>query len=254
MKISTLIICYNAERTIRKTLNSLAWSDEIIVVDSFSTDSTPDICKEFDVTFFQKEWQGFGKQRRWGVEQTNNDWIFAIDSDEEISSELKSELLRLKKEGTLSEVYAVPRKVFYMNRWIQHSGWYPDYKKRLFNKHSASWNESELHEKLIYEGVAIELKGDLNHYTYQNVEDQLERINRYSTIAAKELHSKGIKPSFIKSVFGSIWRFKKIYFLKLGFLDGLAGFTIAVMESYYVMLRYFKHAEMNIAYKKDSNR
>ncbi|MCH8929054.1 MAG: glycosyltransferase family 2 protein [Candidatus Marinimicrobia bacterium] len=250
MKISTLMICYNAERTIRKTLNSLDWSDEIIVVDSFSSDGTPDICKEFDVTFLQKEWQGFGKQRKWSVEQANNDWIFFIDADEEVSGELKSELLNIKNEGTESDVYAVPRKVYYMNRWITHSGWYPDYKERLFNKHKASWNESELHEKLIYKGAAKKLKGDLYHYTYQNVEDQLERINRYSTIAAEELYSKGIKPNLIKSIFGSIWRFKKLYFLKLGFLDGLAGLTIASMESYYVMLRYFKHAEMIIADKE----
>ena len=254
MKISTVIICYNSENTIRKTLNSLDWSDEIIVVDSFSTDSTPDICKEFDVTFFQKEWQGFGKQRRWGVEQTNNDWIFVIDSDEEISDELKSELLNIKNEGAKADVYAMSWKVYYMNRWIRHSGWYPNYKERLFNKRSASWNESNLHEKLIYEGVAVKLKGDLYHYTYKDIDDQLEKINRYTTIAAEGLYAKGIKASFIKSVFGSIWRFKKVYFLKLGFLDGLAGFTIAVMESYYVMLRYFKHAEIIIADKKESNR
>jgi len=115
------------------------------------------------------------------------------------------------------------------------------------------WNESALHEKLIYDGVAMKLKGDLYHYTYKDIEDQLEKLNRYSTIAAEDLYTKGIKPSFIKSIIGAIWRFKKIFFLKLGFLDGLAGFTIAVMESYYVMLRYFKHAEMNISDKVNSN-
>ena len=123
MKISTLIICFNAERTIRKTLNSIGWSDEIIVVDSFSTDRTPDICKEFDLKFIQKEWQGFGKQRRWAVEQANNDWIFFIDTDEEVSIELKNEIVNIKKEGAESDVYAFPRKVYYMNRWITHSGW-----------------------------------------------------------------------------------------------------------------------------------
>jgi len=247
------MICYNSENTVRKTLSSLDWADEIIVVDSFSTDSTPDICKEFDVNFLQKEWQGFGKQRRWSVKQAKNDWVFVIDSDEEVSSELKNELLKIKNEGTESDVYAIPRKVYYMNRWITHSGWYPNYKERLFNKHKAYWNESALHEKLIYEGVAMKLKGDLYHYTYKDIEDQLERINRYSTITAEDLYTKGIKPSFIKSIFGAIWRFKKIFFLKLGFLDGLAGFTIAVMESYYVMLRYFKHAEMKISDKVNSN-
>jgi len=254
LNISTLMICYNAEKTIRKTLISLDWSDEIIVVDSFSTDSTPDICKEFDVTFLQKEWQGFGRQRRWTVEQSKNDWIFFIDADEEVSSELKSELVNIKNEGAESEVYSIPRKVYYMNRWISHSGWYPDYKERFFNKRKASWNESEIHEKLIYEGEAKKLKGVLYHYTYLNADDQMERINRYSTIAAEELHSKGIKPSLIKSILGSIWRFNKLYFLKLGILDGLAGLTIAAMESYYVMLRYFKHAEKNIADKVDSDR
>ena len=254
MKISTLIICFNAERTIRKTLNSIGWSDEIIVVDSFSTDRTPDICKEFDLKFIQKEWQGFGKQRRWAVEQANNDWIFFIDTDEEVSVELKNEIVNIKKEGANSDVYAITWKVYYMNRWIMHSGWYPNYKERLFNKHKAYWNESALHEKLIYDGVAIKLKGDLYHYTYRDIEDQLEKLNRYSTIAAEELYSEGLKPSLIRSIFSAIWRFKKIYFLKLGFLDGLAGFTIAIMESYYVMLRYFKHAYKNNTDKTDSER
>ena len=254
MKISTVMICYNSENTVRKTLSSLDWADEIIVVDSFSTDSTSDICKEFDVNFLQKEWKGFGKQRRWSVEQATNDWIFVIDSDEEVSIELKDELLNIKNEGAKSDVYAIPRKVYYMKRWITHSGWYPNYKERLFNKHRAYWSESALHEKLIYDGVAMNLKGDLYHYTYLDIEDQLERINRYSTIAAEDLYTKGKKLSLIKSIFGAIWRFKKLYFLKLGFLDGLAGFTIALMESYYVMLRYFKHAEMNISEGADSER
>ncbi|TFB11869.1 glycosyltransferase family 2 protein [Candidatus Marinimicrobia bacterium MT.SAG.3] len=254
MKISTLIICFNAERTIRKTLKSIGWSDEIIVIDSFSTDKTPEICKEFDLKFIQKEWQGFGKQRRWAVEQANNDWIFFIDTDEEVSIELKNEIVNIKKEGAESDVYAFPRKVYYMNRWITHSGWYPDHKARLFNKHKASWDESNIHEILVYEGEAIKLKGDLYHYTYRDIEDQLDRVNRYSTIAAEELISKGIKPSLIRSILGSIWRFNKLYFLKLGFLDGLAGLTIASMESYYVMVKYFKHAYKYNSDKTDSER
>jgi len=249
LKISGVMICYNAEKTIEKALSSIDWVDEIIVVDSFSTDRTLEICKKFDVNLFQKEWQGYGKQRRWSVEQAKYDWIFVIDSDEEVSSELKNELLNIKNDKTNSDVYAMSWKVYYMNRWIMHSGWYPNYKERLFNKNTASWDENELHEKLIYDGVAIKLKGDLYHYTYKDIEDQVIKLNRYSTLAAEEFYTSGEKPSFIKSIVSAIWRFKKIYFLKLGFLDGLAGFTIAVMESYYVMLKYFKHAEINSSNK-----
>ena len=243
------MICYNAEKTIEKALSSIDWADEIIVVDSFSTDRTLEICKKFDVNLFQKEWQGYGEQRRWSVKQAKYDWIFVIDSDEEVSNDLRKELLIIKDEKTNSDVYSMSWKVYYMHRWIMHSGWYPNYKERLFNKNKASWNENELHEKLNYDGVAMKLKGDLYHYTYSDIEDQVEKLNNYSSIAAEDLYAKGLKPSLIRAIISAIWRFLKIYFLKAGFLDGAAGFIIGVMESYYVMLRYFKHAEMNSSNK-----
>lgn len=251
MKISAVIITFNSEHTISNVLKSLDWIDEIIVVDSFSTDNTPEICKKFDVKFFQLKWQGYGTQKNMANEYASNDWILSVDSDEVVSDELRKSIMTFQDLDKKNVVVDVSRKVWYMGRWIKHSGWYPEFRPRIFDKRKVRWDNNDPHNELIIEGgyESQKLKGELFHYTYMDINDQVERLNHFSYIAAKDLMNSGVKPNLIKSINSAIWRFLKIYFLKAGFLDGAAGFTIGVMESYYVILRYFKHAEMNSSNK-----
>ena len=239
-KLTAVIITYNEARNIKRCILSLqSVADEIVVVDSFSTDATPSICKGLNVQFHQREWKGYSKQKNYGNGLATHDWILSIDADEALSGMLQESILTAKASGNHYN-FAFNRLTNYCGKWIKHSGWYPDKKIRMFNRIKDDWR-GEVHETLTVDSQSVKwLKGDLLHYSYHSVSDHVKRTDAYSTLGAKELFENGKKASVLKLLFNPWLKFNKMYFLKLGFLDGMAGFTIALITAYGTFLKYIK--------------
>ena len=243
--LSISIIAFNEEHNIRDCLESVKWADEIIVVDSHSTDRTRDIAHEYTERIIERDWPGHVEQKNFALEQTTCDWVFCVDADERVSPELADEIGRILGANDRPEAgYSVPRKVFYLGRWITHGGWYPDRKLRLVRRGKARWAGVNPHDHLYADGPVGKLKGDLYHYTYRNLSDHLNTINKFTTIAAGELHKNGKGCPLFHMLVNAPARFFKMYFLRLGFLDGLPGFVVAWLAGYYVFLKYAKLWEL----------
>ena len=239
-KLSAVIITYNEARNIKRCIASLIdVADEIVVVDSYSTDATPSICKGLGVNFHQREWKGYSKQKNYGNGLAAHDWILAIDADEVLSEELKKSILHEKEYGK-GYNYSFNRLTNYCGKWIRHCGWYPDTKIKMFNRTVDDW-QGLVHETLTVDSKTVKkLKGDLFHYSYHSVSDHVQRMDRYSTLGAEELFAKAKKASLFKVVFNPWLKFHKMYFFQLGFLDGLEGFTISLITAYGTFLKYVK--------------
>lgn len=237
--ITAVIITKNEERNIGRCLDSLVGVvDQMLVVDSGSTDETTKICKEKGADVYTRTWQGYSDQKNWGNEQASHDWILSIDADEALSVELKESILAAKSVDRSN--YSMARLANYCGQWIHHSGWYPDKKFRLFDRRETKWR-GDIHETLNSEGNEPKLlHGDLLHYSYYSVEEHAAQANRFSSIAARSMYVNGKQPSLINVLFNPFFRFFKFYFLKRGFLDGFAGFTISSIAAYEVFLKYAK--------------
>lgn len=240
-KISACITSFNEESNIRRCLESVKWCDEIVVVDSFSTDLTVQICREFTDRVYQNEWLGYIGQKNLIREKASHPWVFFIDADEEVSPELREEIVTLFERGHGGIVgYEFPRMVNYLGRWIHHGEWYPDVKLRLFLKSKGVSGGVEPHDHVIVNGPVKRLRGQLYHYTYDDLHDQIVTLNRYSSITAMEKFKNGDKFRWIDFLFRPTLRFLKAFFLKLGFLDGRRGFLIAAISSFGVAMKYAK--------------
>lgn len=241
-KISAVVITLNEERNISRCLQSLVdVVDEVLVLDSGSQDGTERICKEFDfVRFIKTEWKGYAATKNKGHNMVNFSYILSIDADEALSDALKTAVLDAK--SNLTGVYYFARLTFYCGKPIRYSGWYPDFKIRLFPAKKARWKGEFVHEKLQVDKHVEHrrLNGDLLHYSFYTVQEHLERIERYSTLAAQERFQKGKKGGKVKGVLSALVRFLKIYLLKLGFLDGAVGFLIAKNSAYAAYLKSIK--------------
>lgn len=251
MKISACMITYNNARTVEKALQSVSsWADEIIVVDSFSTDSTPEIAKRFSTKFEQRAWPGFRDQYNYCIEQAKNEWVIFLDADEEVSPELAQEIReRLDQEDALYEGYIIHRRTFYLGRWIMHGGWVPDCEIRLFRKSMGEF-QGDLHAHVEAKGRVGELKNLYYHYNYKDIADQIDTINRYSQTAAEDMLLSGKRFSYMDLLLRPPWRFMKEYIIKKGFLDGMPGFVIAVSTMYYVFIKYAKLWELENGLEK----
>jgi len=241
-EISAVIITLNEEKNIGRCIDSIRdVADEIIVADSFSADKTKEICETKGVQFFQREWEGYSKTKNWANEQARFEYILSIDADEELSNELKNSILQEKEKG-LGGIYEFNRMTNYCGKWIRHCGWYPDKKTRLFPKEGAVWEGGFVHEDINFVRHPDKkwLKGDLLHYSYYTTQDHIERIEKYSELAAQAILSQGKNPSIFKLVFSSFFKFFKTYFIALGFLDGIAGCNIAWYSGKAVYLKYKK--------------
>ncbi len=241
MKLSGVIITYNEERNIGRCLESLQEvCDEILVLDSFSTDKTQEICQSFGVRFEQNEFVGHIQQKNEALQRAKHPWILSLDADEALTPTLKQSILSIKKKAPKNGGYTMNRLTSYCGKWIHHSGWYPDTKLRLVSKANASWGGTNPHDKLIAEeNLSItHLKGDLLHYSYYTKEDHFKQIAFFSQIAAKELYAKKVKSSLFKIGIKTMAQFIKSYFIKLGFLDGLAGWHIAIRSAYGTHQKY----------------
>jgi len=240
MKISATIITLNEERNLPRALESLRCCDEILVVDSGSSDRTVEIAKDYGARAIQADWRGYASQKNYASEHAAYDWVLSIDADEALSEELEAEILQIKKTGPEFDAYSFPRMAQYLGKWIRHSGWYPDRKIRLFDRRTAKWVGEYVHESVVAESRAGRLNGNLLHYTCATLSDHVRSLDRYTTLAADELIARGRKVSVWPLVVDPTWSFVRTYLLQAGFLDGLEGLTIAHMASLYTFLKYSK--------------
>ncbi len=245
MKISGVVVCFNEEENIERCLKSLLWTDEIVVVDSYSTDNTISICKKYTDRIYQRKWVGINKQKEYAVSLAKNEWVFVLDADEVVSEELRREIKeRLKLDKGKYDGYMVKRHTFYLGRWINHGGWYPDYKLRLFKKDRAYFVGEDPHDKIAVRGNVAKLKGEIYHFTYKNISDHIKTINSFSETVAKKMLEKGEKFVFAKMIFKPFIKFFETYFYKLGFLDGIPGLIISILSAYYIFVKYAKLWEL----------
>ncbi|MCF6156984.1 MAG: glycosyltransferase family 2 protein [wastewater metagenome] len=242
-KLSVTIITFNEEKNILDALESVKWADEIVVIDSGSSDKTVDICKEYTEKIFYNPWPGHIAQKNFAVDKTTYSWILSIDADERVTPELARKM-KETLECPKADAYAIQRHVFFLGKWINHSGWYPDYKVRLFRKDKARWGGINPHDTVIVNGKVGYLKGDLHHYSYSDISHHVNTINNFTTISAKEYFQLRKRASLRNIVFRPAGTFFKKYLLKQGFRDGVPGFIIAVSSAYYVFLKYAKLWEL----------
>ncbi len=251
-KISACVICFNEEKKIERCLQSLTWCDEIVLMDSFSTDRTVDIARKFTDKVYQQAWMGYVGQRNLVREKASHPWILYVDSDEEISPALRDQILEEFEKGTGPYVgYEFPRIVYFLGKWIKHGEWYPDVKLRLFKKEFGRTEGIEPHDKVVVNGEIKRLSAPVFHYTYGEISDQLNTLNRFSSIAAQQRFVQD--RSLIKAdlIFHPLFRFIKGYFLKRGFLDGTHGFIIAMSCAFTAFAKYSKHWELVQRHRKN---
>jgi glycosyltransferase involved in cell wall biosynthesis len=237
--ISAFVACQNEERNIEGCLRSVAWCNDIVVVDSFSTDRTVEIARRYTDRIFFRQWDGYRSQKNFGLEQTTNDWALLIDSDERLSPELIAAIKHEFDAGPERFAgYLVPRRVYFLGKWISHCGWYPDLKPRLFRKGRARFGGIDPHETVILDGPAKRLQGDLIHYTVRSISEYLRVTHRYAEIWAS---TRRWKPAdTLNMLFRPLAKFLEISIAKAGVLDGFHGLVIAAMMSCQVFLRYAK--------------
>jgi len=242
--ISGVVICFNESRKIADCLKSLEWVDDLVVVDSMSTDSTVEIAKPFTARVYQQEWLGHVKQKNHACSLAEHDWILSVDADEELAPELCDEILKLLGQpGGLCDGYRVPRKTFYLGRWINHCGWL-DAPLRLFRRSKGRFVGADPHDRVEVEGDVGRLENYILHYNYEDLAEHLETVDRYSTIIAKGYYAKGRKFSLFALLFRPPLKFFETYVWKLGFLDGMAGLMISMLSAYHVLLRHAKLWEL----------
>ena len=243
VKISACIITFNEEKTIAEAIKSVDWADEILIVDSNSSDKTREIAESLGAKVILQDWLGFSKQKQFAVDRAENDWILSIDADERISEELKTEILKIKSqtENNLADGYKIPRLSFYMNRPIRHGGWYPDRQLRFFNRKRGKWKDVLIHESVeMQKDSKIEkLKEDVLHYSVENAAYHHRLIGeRYAPLAAEQMFERGKRTSKLKIATAGFTAFFQTYFLKAGFLDGFPGFCIARFAAHHAYLKH----------------
>lgn len=245
-KLSIVIITFNEEKNIKACLEAVVGlSDDIIVVDSFSTDETRTICESYsNVNFVLHKWEGYAKQKNFANSLVKNKFLLSLDADEVISPELRSSI---ENTESFNAAYEFSRLTNYCGSWVHHSGWYPDAKIRIFPKEGSYWEGDFVHETLVIPDrlKVIRLIGDLHHYSYHRIEDHYNQIEKYSTLHAEKMMHAGKKADFLKQYISPSFKFFRTYFLQLGFLDGKAGYDIARISAKAVRLKYHKLKQLS---------
>jgi glycosyltransferase involved in cell wall biosynthesis len=246
-EISAIVVCFNEEDNIGRCLKSLEWCDEIVVVDSFSTDRTVEIARRHTERVIQRAWAGYRDQKSFAHSQATKEWVFLVDSDEEVPPPLRNEIqTALERFGDASAGFAVPRLVYYLGRWWRRGGWYPDYDVRIFRNHAARWGGKDPHEKILVDGKVRRLKHPLHHYSYRDAADHWRRINRFTGIAATEQKAEGRPWRLTDSLLRPPFRFFRSYVWKRGALEGFPGYFVAATAAIYVFLKYAKLRELEL--------
>jgi len=241
VKISATIITLNEETNIAEAIESVGWADEIVVVDSGSTDRTREIAEGLGAKVMLNEWPGFSAQKQLAVDNARNDWIFSLDADERVTEALANEIAGIRSAGATADGYRVPRLSFYGNKPIRHGGWYPDLQLRLFDRRKGRWNGAVVHESVVMvEGSAVgRLSGEILHYTIENTAEHEKMISeRYAPLGAQKMFEEGRRTSSLKAALAGAFAFVRGYLLKRGFLDGKAGFNIAYLGARNTVLKH----------------
>ena len=240
--VSVAIITKNEDRNIKDALESVRDFDDIVVVDAFSSDNTAEVCREYTERVYEQEWQGFAAQKQTAIDHAKNDWVLILDSDERVTQELKQEIMKKVNENTLSGFY-IPRKNFFLGKWIRHSGWWPDHTLRLFRKDFSRMEPRAVHEKVNVNGAVGYINAPFEHYTYRTISEYIGKMDNYASLSAEELGDRGFISAFISMLFSPLVVFMKMYLVRQGFRDGMHGLVLAVLYSFYTFLKYAKVLE-----------
>jgi glycosyltransferase involved in cell wall biosynthesis len=240
MKITATIITLDEERNIARAIESLRCVDEILIVDSGSTDRTVELARNLGARIIEANWRGYSAQKNWAAEQAANEWVLSLDADEALSEALEAEIWNLKKTGPQYDAYTMPRLARYLGRWILHSGWYPDRKIRLYRRDKASFTGDFVHESVTVTGRVGALENNILHFTCESLSEHMKTLDRYTTLAAQELAARKVSVPLSRLIVDPAWTFVKTYLIQRGFLDGFEGLTIAHMAALYTFLKYSK--------------
>lgn len=242
-RLSVVVLSYNEEAILGKCLSSVRWADEIVLVDSFSTDSTLEIARRFTDRIFQHPWQGFGKQKNLALEYASFPWVLSLDADEVVSPELAGEIRDALEQEQRVSGYEVPRMSYYLGRFLRHC-WYPDYKVRLFRKDRARWKDQEVHEIVLLEGRSGRLRNPLLHYSFPTLDGHIEVLQRYTSLGARQLDQRRRFFPLHRLLGSPLVMFLKLYVVKRGFLDGLPGLIACVFSGFHEFVKYAKLFEL----------
>jgi glycosyltransferase involved in cell wall biosynthesis len=242
--VSVTIITLNEADHIADAIESASWADEVIVVDSGSTDGTLDIARAKGAAVSSRAWTGYVDQKNHAASLASNDWVFSLDADERITPALASEVRAVLEADPRYRGHRVPRVTFHLGRWVRTTDFYPDYQTRLYDRRAARWQGKYVHESVRVDGELGQLQNELQHYSYRNLSDHLERINQYTTLAARQMHEAGRRASPLDLLLHPPAAFLRNYVLKRGFLDGTAGLTLSLVNAYTVLLKFAKLWEL----------
>jgi glycosyltransferase involved in cell wall biosynthesis len=249
--ISVTIITLNEEANLPRTLASLKWADEVVVVDSGSTDRTVEIAKQAGAKVLHNNWKGYGQQKNFAQDQASHNWVLNIDADEVVSPESAVEIRQAIGNAEDIAGFYFPRKTFYIGRWIKHGGWYPNYLLRLADKRVSRWTEPSVHEEWVAQGKTAYLKEPLLHYAFSSIQDQILTNLRFSHLGSQDLKRTGQRPSLFKLILKPIGKFFETYLIKGGWKDGLAGLIISVNAAHSMFLKYAYLLESQITIKAE---
>lgn len=243
LPLTAIVITLNEEENLPRCLQSLRWANEILVVDSGSTDKTQEIARAAGCRVLENAWKGYGQQKNWAMERANHAWVLFVDADEEVGTELRVEIESFLAVGGIIDGQQfwgadMPRKTWYLGRWILHGGWYPNRLLRLAMREKASWTQPAVHESLVVNGPVRRMAADLHHYTFKNVGEQVVTNVRFARLGAKVAAERGETGGFIRILGKPIGKFLETYFWKLGFLDGFPGFVISINAAHSIFMKY----------------
>lgn len=256
LPLSLAIICLNEAENIERCIRSVPFASDVVIVDSGSTDGTPEIARRLGARVFVEEWRGYRDQKRRATELAQNDWVLSLDADEALSPEAAEEILRVlqKTQGPAVDGYEFPRLTFNLGRWIRHGGWYPDWQLRLYDRTRAEWQGgSHVHER-VSAGLVLRMKAPILHWPFPDLAEQVATNNRYSGLGARELYDRGVRFSLLKLIFKPGSKFFETWLIKRGFQDGLPGFIISVGAAYSVFLKFAKLWEIERAARHEASR
>jgi glycosyltransferase involved in cell wall biosynthesis len=244
VKLTVTVITKNESAHIAAALESVAWADETIVVDSGSTDDTVAIARSRATRVEVRDWPGYSAQKDYAAGLASNDWILSLDADERVTPELAAEIRALLEREPPARGYRMPRTTWYLGRWIRSTDWYPDYQLRLYDRRAGKWNGRRVHESIELQGAPGVLRHTLQHYAYRNISDHLSTIDRYTTLAAGQWHAEGRRTNALEICVQPPLAFLRNYILRRGLMDGSAGLLVSMLNSYYVFLKFAKLWEL----------
>ena len=243
-KITAFVITHNEEKNIEGCLGSISWSDEIVIVDSMSTDRTLDIAKKYTKNIYQKEFTNFSEMKNFALSKATNHWVLSLDADERMSVEIKEEIQSMILHNPQYSAYTIPRRNYIGTYWVKGGGWYPSAQMKLFRKDKFRFEEVEVHPRAFLDGSCGHLKGDMIHYSYKGYEDFLNKINKQTTLEAKKWVRTGRKMSLGVALWRAIDRFFRRFIGKKGWKDGFIGFMVAFFDTLYQIVSYAKYRQM----------